>query len=216
MIATKRHKKHQRHKKHKGHNRFYSFATASSFCAFGAFCASLWLTSAANAQTNDYLDLETPAFKLKLSKASQTLAALEPKNASGFDFTPADRLSQRATDRYHHLGDLILRARVGPAPWRRYDTADLRKPVEPLSAVAPTLAKADLAPTLPDDIPLQITRWWIVENGQLILRFELRNKTAQPVQIGALGIPMVFNNIITVMLGMRSSSPSMARRTSLP
>ena len=197
MIATKRHKKHQRHKKHKGYNRFYSFATASSFCAFGAFCASLWLTSAANAQTNDYLDLETPAFKLKLSKASQTLAALEPKNASGFDFTPADRLSQRATDRYHHLGDLILRARVGPAPWRRYDTADLRKPVEPLSAVAPTLAKADLAPTLPDDIPLQITRWWIVENGQLILRFELRNKTAQPVQIGALGIPMVFNNMIT-------------------
>ena len=191
MIGTKRHKKHKRHK------RFYSFATASSLCVFCAFCASLWITSVANAQTNDYLDLETPDFKLKLSKASQTVAALEPKNASGFDFTPADRLSQRATDRYHHLGDLILRIRIGSATWRRYDTADPRKPVEPLPVVGPTLAKADLAPTLPSDIPLQITRSWIVENGQLVLRFELRNKTAQPVQIGALGIPMVFNNMIT-------------------
>ena len=194
MIGTKRHKKHKRHK------RFYSFATASSlcvFCAFCALCASLWITPVANAQTNDYLDLETPDFKLKLSKASQTVAALEPKNASGFDFTPADRLSQRATDRYHHLGDLILRIRIGSATWRRYDTADPRKPVEPLPVVGPTLAKADLAPTLPSDIPLQITRSWIVENGQLVLRFELRNKTAQPVQIGALGIPMVFNNMIT-------------------
>ncbi|HZI62198.1 MAG TPA: DUF5695 domain-containing protein, partial [Pyrinomonadaceae bacterium] len=157
----------------------------------------MWITPVANAQTNDYLDLETPDFKLKLSKASQTVAALEPKNASGFDFTPADRLSQRATDRYHHLGDLILRIRIGSATWRRYDTADPRKPVEPLPVVGPTLAKADLAPTLPSDIPLQITRSWIVENGQLVLRFELRNKTAQPVQIGALGIPMVFNNMIT-------------------
>ncbi len=185
MIATKRHKKHKRH------NGFYSVASTFSFCAL------LWLTSVAKAQTNDYLDLETPDFKLKLSKSSQTLAALEPKNTPGFDFTPADRLSQRATDRYHHLGDLILRVRVGSAPWRRYDTADPRKPVETLPAVASTLAKADLASTLPDDIPLQITRSWIVENGQLILRFELRNKTAQPVQIGALGISMVFNNMIT-------------------
>ncbi len=157
----------------------------------------MWLPSVTSAQTQEYLDLDTPDFKLKLSKASQTIAALEPKTTPGFDFTPADRLSQRATDRYHHLGDLILRVRIGSAPWRRYDTADPRKHVEPLPVVAPTLAKADLAPTLPSDIPLQINRSWIAENGQLVLRFELRNKTAQPVQIGALGIPMVFNNMIT-------------------
>src|SRR6185503_2739662 len=148
-------------------------------------------------ENTDYLDLDTPDFNLRLATASQTVAALEPKTTPGFDFTPADRLTQRAADRYHHLGDLILRARVGSAPWRSYDTADARKPVDPLPVVGPAIAKADLAPTLPSDIPLQITRSWIVENGRLVLRFELKNKTAQPVQIGALGIPMVFNNMIT-------------------
>ena len=175
---------------------------------FCVFCAFLWLT-AGSAQTppalpstlgldHGYLDLETPDFKLRLVKASQTVAALEPKSTSGFDFTPGDRLSHRQADRYHHLGDLILRARVGGSgQWRTYDTAESRKPVEPLPAPGPTLAKANLFPTLPADIPLEITRSWIVDNGRLVLRFELRNKSSQPVQLGALGIPMVFNNMIT-------------------
>ena len=160
-----------------------------------ALCAFLWLSSAGSAQT---LDLDTPDFKLRLDKASQTVAALEPKTTPGFDFTPADRLAQRAANRYHHLGDLILRIRVGTSgSWQKYDTAESRQPVKPLTPVGPTLAAADLSPTLPADIPLQITRSWIVDNERLILRFELKNKTTQPVQIGALGIPMIFNNMIT-------------------
>ncbi len=151
-----------------------------------------------NAENTDYLDLDTPGFKLKLAKASQTVAALEPKSAPGFDFTPADRLSQRSANSYHHLGDLVLRLRLGNSGlWQKYDTADSRKPVETLPVAGPTLAAANLAPTLPSDIPLQITRSWLVENGNLVLRFELHNKTGQPVQIGGLGIPMVFNNMIT-------------------
>lgn len=151
-----------------------------------------------NAENTDYLDLDTPGFKLKLAKASQTVAALEPKSAPGFDFTPADRLSQRSANSYHHLGDLVLRLRVGNSGlWQKYDTADSRKPVETLPVAGPTLAAANLAPTLPSDIPLQITRSWLMENGNLVLRFELHNKTVQPVQIGGLGIPMVFNNMIT-------------------
>jgi hypothetical protein len=164
----------------------------SSLCGF---CAVLWLTNVAAAQT---LDFDTPDFKLKLVKASQTIAALEPKSAPGFDFTPADRLSQREANGYHHLGDLILRVRTGGSgPWQKYDTADSRKPVESLPAVRPVLAAANLAPTLPSDIPLQITRSWIVENGRLVLRFEIKNKIAKDVQIGGLGLPMVFNNMIT-------------------
>ncbi|HEU4433841.1 MAG TPA: DUF5695 domain-containing protein [Pyrinomonadaceae bacterium] len=149
-------------------------------------------------QETDYVDLDTADFKLRLVKASQTVAALEPKSATGFDFTPSDRLSQRAANGYHHLGDLVLRARVGSSgPWQKYDTAASRKPVQALQTIAPALAAADLSTTLPSDIPLQIRRSWISDNGQLVLRFELRNKTAQPVQIGALGIPMIFNNVIT-------------------
>ena len=132
-------------------------------------CAFLWLTSAAVAQTQDF---ETPDFKLKLSKTSQTVAALEPKSTPGFDFTPADRLSQRAANGYHHLGDLILRVRSGSSgAWQNYDTAESRAAVESLTASGPTLATADLSRTLPAGIALQITRSWVVDNGHLARRF---------------------------------------------
>ena len=34
-------------------------------------------------------DLDTPQFTLRLVRSSQTVAALLPKGAAGFDFTPA-------------------------------------------------------------------------------------------------------------------------------
>ena len=145
-----------------------------------------------------YLEFDTTKFKVKLVKASQTIAALEPKGADGFDFTPADRLERRAANGYHHLGDLTLRLRTGnTGPWQKYDTAELRKPVQALQASGHRMAIADLTPTLPADIPVQIWRSWIEAEDGLILRFDIKNKTGEPVQIGALGIPMIFNNIIT-------------------
>src|SRR6185436_19771156 len=126
------------------------------------------------------------------------VAALEPRVASGFDFTPADRIERRAANGYHHLGDLTLRVRSGGSgPWQKYDTAELRKPINALNVTGPTLAAADLTPTLPTDAPIHVTRSWTVEDGQLALRFELKNKTNAPLQIGGLGLPMIFNNIIT-------------------
>jgi hypothetical protein len=145
-----------------------------------------------------YLEFDTPTFKLKLVKASQTIAALQPKNSTAFDFTPSDRLERRASDGFHHLGDLTLRLRATNAgPWTDYSTAAKRKPVSILPASGNTLASADLTASLPADTPIQVTRSWVVEDGQLVLRFELRNKGSVPVEIGALGIPVVFNNMIT-------------------
>jgi hypothetical protein len=145
-----------------------------------------------------YIELETPDFILKLVKASQTVAALQPKGGKGFDFTPADRLANRAGDGFYHLGDLTLRLRKGLAgSWQEYSTAAARKPVQPLPVSGQTLAAADLSPTLAADCPLQIIRSWGLDKGRLILRFELKNRTTEPLQIGALGMPMAFNNIIT-------------------
>src|SRR5689334_16661166 len=62
-----------------------------------------------------FLEFDTPDFNLKLVKASQTVAALPPKGAGGFDFTPADQLSKRTGNHYFQLGDLTLRLRVGGA-----------------------------------------------------------------------------------------------------
>ena len=145
-----------------------------------------------------YLEFDTPQFKVKLVKASQTMAALQTKGAEGFDFTPGDRLERRAANGYHHLGDLTLRLRTGnTGPWQKYDTAEARKAVQSLQTSGHSLAIADLTPTLPADIPVQIWRSWIEWEDGLILRFEIKNRTSEPVQIGALGIPMIFNNIIT-------------------
>src|SRR5262245_11411688 len=141
-----------------------------------------------------YLEFDTPDFQLKLVKASQTIAALQPHGPGGFDFTPADRLEVRARNGYHHIGDLILRFRSGDNTWPTFDTADNRSPVVPVTRPG-TLATADLMSTLPADCPLTITRSWSLHDKHLVLSFEVKNKTVKPVEIGALSIPLVFNNI---------------------
>lgn len=139
---------------------------------------------------------DTPDFNLRLLKASQTLSALEPKGANGFDLTPADRMDPRASDGFYHLGDVRFWIKIAGGEWQRYSTADARWDVLPMPAGS-DLSKADLSPTLPADCPVQVIRSWTVRNGKLVLLFQLINKTDQPIEIGHLGIPLVFNNIIT-------------------
>jgi len=142
--------------------------------------------------------LESPEFAVTLVKSSQTIAALKPKGADGFDFTPGDILVQRSQDGYYHLGDLDLRLRSDKdGAWKSYSTAFARHPVTPLPASGDVLAAADLTPTLASDLPLRIVRAWTVTGGKLGLRFTISNKSKEPVEIGSLGIPMIFNNVIT-------------------
>jgi hypothetical protein len=144
------------------------------------------------------MNLDTPDFDLVLVRSSQTVAALKPKGAGGFDFTPGDLLVWRSRNGFYHLGDLDLRLRFGDSgDWKDYSTAHERQPVEALPASGEVLAAADLAPTFPQDFPLDVTRAWALEDGKLVLRFTLKNKASQTIEIGALGIPMIFNNILT-------------------
>ena len=143
------------------------------------------------------VNYDTPDFTLSLVRSSQTVAALKPKRADGFDFTPGDLLTERSQDGYFHLGDITLRLRTtGTADWKNYSTAAARTPVNPLPASVNVLAAADLAPTLPAEFPLRITRTWVVDEGRLVLRFTLSNSSTKAVEIGALGIPMIFNNVL--------------------
>jgi Family of unknown function (DUF5695) len=142
-------------------------------------------------------DFDTPDFTLSLVRSSQTVAALKAKGADGFDFTPGDLLPQRSQAGYFHLGDITLRLRVGESgEWKNYSTAASRAPVTALGPADGILAAADLAPTLPPDFPLEILRSWTTAGGKLGLRFVLKNKTAEAVEVGALGIPMIFNNVL--------------------
>ncbi len=140
---------------------------------------------------------DTRDFTLTLVRSSQTVAALKPKGAEGFDFTPGDLLTERSQNGYFHLGDITLRLRTeGSTDWKNYSTAAARKPVTALPTSANVMAAADLAPTLPADFPLRITRTWAVDEGKLVLRFALTNASTKAIQIGALGLPMIFNNVL--------------------
>jgi hypothetical protein len=144
------------------------------------------------------MTVATAGFTVELVRSSQTVAALRPKGPEGFDFTPGDLLTTRSHNGFYHLGDLDLRLRSGgSAAWKGYSTAARRAPVTALPADGPVLASADLAPTLAPGIPLRVIRTWRADGGRLRLRFDLQNTTAQPVEIGGLGIPMVFNNMLT-------------------
>ncbi|MFC5681707.1 DUF5695 domain-containing protein [Flavobacterium sp. MAHUQ-51] len=143
-----------------------------------------------------YQKFDTPSFQLKLVKASQTIASLRPIKNLKFDFTPSDRLEIRDKDGLYHLGDINLRIREKEGNWVSYSTATKRKAVTPLETKSNVLAAADLTNTLPTTIPVNVKRYYEIDNNELVLRFEITNKTANNIEIGALGIPMIFNNIL--------------------
>lgn len=150
------------------------------------------------AKPSGALSFETAELCVSLSPGSQTVAALRPKAARDFDFTPADLLASRSGAGYFHLGDVTLRLRTGGSgAWRNVTTAASRTPVRPLTVAAPVLAAADLSPALPSDLPVTVSRSWVDQGGRLVLRVEVKNRSSAPVEIGALGLPMIFNNVIT-------------------
>lgn len=138
----------------------------------------------------------TKSFSLTLVDESQTVKRLSPLSDTSFDYTPGERLNVRDKDGMYHLGDINIETRKKGGEWSRYSTAASRKPVKKLPVTGKTFAAADLSATLPADIPLKINRYWETDNGDLVLRFEIKNITNDIVEIGALGIPLIFNNIL--------------------
>lgn len=141
---------------------------------------------------------ETKSFVGSLQTTSQTLVSLAPKGADGFDFAPSNRFIQRLGDGCYRLGDLDLRLRpVGAAGWRDYSTAFRRVPVKALRRAKGEIAAADITPSLGVDFPLRVERRWRIEDGALVLSFTVRNPGPAAIEIGGLGLPMIFDNIIT-------------------
>ncbi|WP_370479937.1 DUF5695 domain-containing protein [Tamlana flava] len=143
-----------------------------------------------------YQKFNTSQFQLKLVRASQTVASLKPLNDLNFDFTPSDRLEIRDKDGLYHLGDINLRIKESDGEWKNYSTAKKRFPITPLETFGNILAGADLSNTLPSDIPVSIKRYYEIIADGLVIRFEITNKINNKIEIGALGIPMIFNNIL--------------------
>jgi hypothetical protein len=142
------------------------------------------------------VSLSTPELKVDLLRYSGTVASLTPSSDNALDYTPGDLLKQRSANTFYHLGDLDVRYRAaGAGEWTDVSTAYKRDPIAVI-AIDATHFTGDVSSSLPSDTPLKIVRTWSTENGILSLSFTLTNTAATPVEIGGLGIPMVFNNIM--------------------
>ncbi|KAI0828505.1 hypothetical protein BC628DRAFT_1316608 [Trametes gibbosa] len=147
-----------------------------------------------------FLSFNTSTFDIQLVKDSQTLYSLKTSsgNSSGFDFIPADVMAQRQSNQNYHLGDLTFRARVVGSPvWTSGDTSIQRRDLTPIAPTGDTLAAANLSPTLPSASLLNVTRRWVLNDGDLQLLFDITNSQKEAVEIGSLGAPLEFNNIFT-------------------
>ncbi|MBB3878576.1 DUF5695 domain-containing protein [Sphingomonas pseudosanguinis] len=136
-------------------------------------------------------------FLLRLDPASQTARGLSPVSTPDFDFLPIGRAAERSGNRYNHLGDIHLKLRSGTGAWRDFSSSRQRVPVRALPASPGTVAAADITASMGAGLPLRIVREWVKDGNGPALRFTLTNTSAQPVEIGALGMPMTFDNIIT-------------------
>jgi hypothetical protein len=142
------------------------------------------------------ITLHSSALAVDILKYSGTVARLSPTADPALDYTPGDLLKERSADTYYHLGDLDVRFRTaGVTAWTDVSTAFHREPVTAVTSDA-THFSSDVTSSLPVGTPLKIVRSWTVEGGDLVLRFTLTNTSGSPVEIGGLGIPMVFDNIM--------------------
>ena len=140
--------------------------------------------------------LATKAFAIALRSDTQTLAQLSSKADTAFSFVPTSHGPARAGDGYVHIGDLNLRLRTPGGAWQDFASSHHRQPIAPLAASGDVLAAADITATMGTGMPLHIERTWRADGDAVALEFRLTNPTDQPIEIGALGMPMVFDNII--------------------
>ncbi len=139
---------------------------------------------------------KTRDFDLALRSDTQTLVKLAPQGSSGFDFVPSGRAAERAADGFVHIGDIHVRLRTNGGGWQDFSSAHARKQIIPLAGGSGILAAADITPSMGNGIPIRIERRWVDEKGVLAMRFTLVNSSDATVEIGGLGMPMVFDNII--------------------
>jgi hypothetical protein len=113
------------------------------------------------------------------------------------DLTPDDISFERDAPGWSRLGDLTLRWRCGRENWRMARTAD-RKQAAAILPRGDAIATVDATPLCIDPGPLRITRSWQEDRGALVLVIEVANGGAEPVELGGVGLAMVFNTIFNV------------------
>ncbi|OTA81827.1 hypothetical protein M434DRAFT_17213 [Hypoxylon sp. CO27-5] len=173
------------------------YGRAQFVCIFASLFWSVACQSDNLGLKNGYITVKTANFNAKIVRDAQVLASLTSAGDT-FDFLPFDLISARAGNGQYHWGDITFRYREGSTgTWVDGDSAATRKAVTTLQNGSGVLAASNIAPTLPQAGPLNITREWLDVSGDLGLRFTIGNTGESPVEIGSLGFPAEFNSIFT-------------------
>lgn len=77
------------------------------------------------------------------------------------------------------------------------DAMSLATDAKKSAADANTLAAAEIFLGLPADLGLRVVRRWQVDDGHLALRFELTNSGQRDIELGGVGLAMVFDNVLS-------------------
>jgi hypothetical protein len=143
------------------------------------------------------LRISTGDFDTTFASGSGVLKSLVPKINPTFDFSPSDYFHYRDGDGQYHTGDITLQVRaVGESTWTSADTSVLRRNVTVPSRKDGDAVISSLNTALHNTTNLlNVTRTWRAADVDLALDFEVENIAHTPVEIGALGIPIEFNNI---------------------
>ncbi|MFD2035028.1 DUF5695 domain-containing protein [Belliella marina] len=176
------------------------FAAVALFVAGPVSGQEIWDRIKAKPQTLETKEksyLENDRFKLGLVNSSQTVASLNPKLDLEFDFVPSELLDIRSRDSLYHLGDVNLMFRTGDnSSWKHYSSAHKRESARQVGKVTSKKATSLVSEKLQQSDQLSVLRTWKLEKDALVLSFEIKNESNKPIEIGYLGIPMIFDNIL--------------------
>lgn len=178
---------------------FFSFSLIL-IVVFQSRSQNIWTRIESRNQTlnvKEKTEFNIGGLKLKILNGSQTVAELRPNSDLAFDFVPSELLEIRSRDSLYHLGDVnIMLRKENEKDWIKFSTANERKSVDPLVPSKEYLSGSILNPTLGNDLPIEIRRFWEEKEGLLSMRFEITNISQSDIEIGYLGFPMVFDNIL--------------------
>ncbi|WP_164675196.1 DUF5695 domain-containing protein [Anditalea andensis] len=137
--------------------------------------------------------LESEDIRLGILASTQTVASLNPKNDLSFDFVPSELLDIRNRDSLYHLGDINIMYQVkGEDIWKSFSTAHQRVAQGNHSSVHSTNIKMPNG----NNTPITIQRNWKSAGKGILLEFVITNKSTTDIEIGYLGIPMIFDNVL--------------------
>lgn len=145
--------------------------------------------------TDKVIYLESSDMRLGLLESTYTVASLNPKIDPNFDFTPSELLEIRSRDSLYHLGDLnIMYKMEGESDWKAYSSARDREVVQSLTGNSDNISSSRIPAS--KDKNLNIQRNWKIEGKSIILEFAIKNESDKHLEIGYLGIPMIFDNVL--------------------